>query len=128
MTDQEMRTCPGCGRQIPTAYNVCPHCGRPAYGNQQYGPQPFYGPQPYGQQQYPPQYQEPLGALKYILYLLSFFSIIIGIIIFFLWDHDPNPEKRMVGKNCLLISLVSFILGVVAVVFIIIFGVGLIFL
>ena len=112
MTDQEMRTCPGCGRQIPTAYNVCPHCGRPAYGNQQYGP----------------QYQEPLGALKYILYLLSFFSIIIGIIIFFLWDHDPNPEKRMVGKNCLLISLVSFILGVVAVVFIIIFGVGLIFL
>jgi hypothetical protein len=27
---QEMRMCPGCGRQIPVNYNVCPHCGRPA--------------------------------------------------------------------------------------------------
>jgi hypothetical protein len=27
---QEMRTCQGCGRQVPLAYNVCPHCGRPA--------------------------------------------------------------------------------------------------
>ena len=108
-----MRTCPGCGRSIPAAYNVCPYCGRPANAPNappQYGPQPVYGPQPYAQ--YPPQPQEPLGAIKYILYILSFFSIIIGFIIFIIWNSDPNPEKRHVGKNCLLISVAAIVIGV----------------
>jgi hypothetical protein len=108
LTDQEMRMCPGCGRQIPAAYNVCPHCGRPANAPPQYGAQPAYGPQPYGQP-YPPQPQEPLGAIKYILYLLSL-SIIIGFIIFILWNNDPNPEKRHVAKNCLIIGIAWIIL------------------
>jgi hypothetical protein len=25
----ETRVCMGCGRQVPVAYNVCPHCGKP---------------------------------------------------------------------------------------------------
>lgn len=105
MTDNT-RMCTGCGRQIPAEYNVCPHCGRPQT-QQQYGPQP--GPQPYG----PPQQYEPLGALKYVFYILSFFSLLIGIIIFLIWMNDPNPEKRHVGKNCLYISLLAILLTIV---------------
>ena len=26
---QETRVCMGCGRQVPVAYNICPHCGMP---------------------------------------------------------------------------------------------------
>lgn len=115
--------CPGCGRQIPAAYNVCPHCGRPANAPPQYGPQPAYGPQPYGQP-YPQQPQEPLGALKYILYLISFFSVIIGFIMFIVWNNDPNPEKRHVGKNCLLISIAAIVLYVLCWVIILALGVG----
>lgn len=101
MTDNT-RMCTGCGRQIPADYNVCPHCGRPQ--TQQYQT----GPQPYGQ----PQQFEPMGALKYILYLLSFFSLLIGIILFLIWMNDPNPEKKQVGKNCLFISLAAIILSI----------------
>ncbi|MDD1747994.1 MAG: hypothetical protein LUQ16_09555 [Methanomassiliicoccales archaeon] len=103
MTDNT-RMCTGCGRQIPAEYNVCPHCGRPQ--NQQYGPAP--GPQPYAQ----PQQYEPLGAIKYIFYILSFLSLLIGIIIFLIWMNDPNPEKRRVGKNCLYISLAAILLSI----------------
>jgi hypothetical protein len=116
--------CPGCGRQIPAAYNVCPHCGRPANAPPQYGPQPVYGPQPYGQPQYAPVPQEPLGALKYILYLISFFSILIGFIMFIVWNSDPNPEKRHVGKNCLLISIAAIVLYVLCWVIFLALGVG----
>lgn len=116
MTDNT-RMCTGCGRQIPADYNVCPHCGRPQ--NQPYG-QP--GPQPYGQ----PQQYEQLGALKYILYILSFFSLLIGIIIFLLWMNDPNPEKRHVAKNCLFISIAAILLSVLCAV--IFFAVGMAFM
>ena len=53
-----------------------------------------------------------MGALKYVLYLLSFFSLLIGIIIFLIWMNDPNPEKKQVGKNCLFISLAAIILSI----------------
>jgi len=98
------RMCTGCGRQIPVEYNVCPHCGRPQ--NQPYGPAP--GPQPYGQPQY-----EPLGGLRYVLYILSFLFWIAGIIIFLIWMNDPNPEKRHVGRNCLYISIAVLLLGII---------------
>ncbi|MEM0449598.1 MAG: hypothetical protein QW520_07250 [Methanomassiliicoccales archaeon] len=110
MTDNT-RMCTGCGRQIPVEYNVCPHCGRPQ-NQPQYGqPAP-----PYGQ----PQQYESLGALKYILYILSFLSLLIGIVIFLIWMNDPNPEKRHVGKNCLLISLAAIVLSILcyAVIFV----------
>jgi hypothetical protein len=86
-------------------YNVCPHCGRPQNQQQPYGP----APQPYGQ----PQQFEPVGGLKYVLYFLSFISLLIGFIIFLVWMNDPNPEKRHIGKNCLLISVAAIILSIV---------------
>jgi uncharacterized membrane protein len=91
-------------------YNVCPHCGRPQ--NVQQAPPPQYGQQP--------QQQESLGALKYILYLVSFFSILIGFIMFLVWNNDPNPEKRHVAKNCLLLAIAGIVLSVLCWVVIVI--------
>ncbi len=99
----QTRMCTGCGRQIPVEYNVCPHCGRPQNV-------PQYGQQPMGYGQ--PQQYEPLGAIKYILYILSFLSLIIGIIIFVVWYSDPNPEKRRVAKNCLLLSIAAIVIAI----------------
>lgn len=95
--------CTGCGRQIPVEYNVCPHCGRPQNQPAYNQPAP-----PYGQ----PQQYEPVGGLKYVLYILSFLSLLIGFIIFLIWMNDPNPEKRHIGKNCLLISLAAIVLAI----------------
>ena len=103
--------CPDCSGQLSTEAIACPHCGRPANAPPQYGPQPAYGPQPYGQP-YPQPPQEPLGALKYILYLISFFSVIIGFIMFIVWNNDPSPEKRHVAKNCLLLAIAGIVLGI----------------
>jgi len=99
---QGTRMCTGCGRQIPLEYNVCPHCGRPQ-GVPMGQPMPGYGQ---------PVPQESLGALKYILYLVSLFSVVIGFIMFLVWNNDPNPEKRHVGKNCLLLSIAGIVLYV----------------
>ena len=113
--DQQTRMCTGCGRQIPVEYNVCPHCGRPQNAPQ-YGPAP--GQQPYGQPYAQPQ--EPLGALKYILYIVSFFSILIGFIMFLVWNNDPNPEKRHVAKNCLLLAIAGIVLSVLCWVLVVV--------
>jgi hypothetical protein len=103
MVDQQnTRMCTGCGRQIPTEYNVCPHCGRP-----QNVPQTGSVQQPYGQ----PQQYESMGALKYVLYFLSL-SFIIGLIIYLIWNNDPNPEKRHVAKNCLIFGFIGIVLWV----------------
>jgi hypothetical protein len=115
LTDQEMRMCPGCGRQISAAYNVCPYCGRPANAPPQYGPQPAYGPQPYGPQPYPQPPAEKLGAaLTIILYLVSFFIPLIGLIIGVIWAGvGSDPEKKHVGKNCLILGILGIVFYVV---------------
>lgn len=112
----QIRVCTGCGRQIPTDNNICPYCGKPRYQQQ-----PYYSPstQPYQQQ----QLYEPAGGLKYVLYLLSFFGLIIGLIIFLIWKNDPSPEKRHVGKNCLIISVASFLLSILSAVLLSLFWV-----
>lgn len=93
--------CIGCGRQIAADYNVCPHCGR------QQGTQSGGQPQPYAQQQF-----QPVGGIRYLFYLLSFFSLLIGFVLFLVWMKDPNPDKRRVGKNCLMISVVAIVLSI----------------
>ena len=100
MTDDQTSICAGCERQIPKEYNVCPYCGRPQ--NQIYGPpqsQPFV--------------YEPIGGLRYILYILSFFILIIGFVIFMVWINNRDPEKRQIGKNCLIISFAAIVLVII---------------
>lgn len=108
MSEGQTKSCVGCGRQIDAEYNICPYCGRPQNIQPQYGQSPA---QPYWQ----PQRYEPVGALKYVLYVLSFFSIIVGFIMYLLWNNDPNPEKRHVAKNCLIISAVAIALNMLSV-------------
>jgi rRNA maturation protein Nop10 len=117
MPDQEMRTCTGCGRQIPAAYNVCPHCGRAANAPPQYGPQPTYGSQPN-----PPQPQSvPVGGLLTILlYLASFLIFPIGIVTGVLWlGLGADIEKQHIGKNCLILGIIGIVIGVVLTIVII---------
>lgn len=99
-------------------FKVCPYCGRPQYQQQPYGPP---STQPY---QHPQQYEQ-VGGIKYVLYLLSFLSLVIGFIIFLVWMNDQNPDKRQIGKNCLLISVVAIILAVLCAVIYFIFIVSL---
>ena len=72
MPDEEMRTCTGCGRQIPAAYNVCPNCGKAVNAMPQNGPQPAYGPQPIPQQTSPVTVG---GVLTFLLYLGFIFCV-----------------------------------------------------
>jgi hypothetical protein len=103
----QTRMCTGCGRQIPVEYNVCPHCGRPQNTQQQYGPQP----QPYGQPNQPPQ--ESVGALKYLLYIVSLIIWPIGFIIGIIWlGAGSDPEKKHIGKMCLILAVVGIILDI----------------
>jgi len=97
--------CPGCGRQIPVEYNVCPHCGRPQ--NLQYGQQPVQQVEPLG------------GGMTILLYLLSFFIPIIGIILGLIWmGAGADAERRRVGKMCLILGILSIVLWVVVAIII----------
>ena len=132
MPDEEMITCPGCGRQISASYNVCPNCGRPVSAPPQGAPQPAYGPQPYPPQPMPqpaygpqPYSTQPVGVpvggvLTILLYLASFFVFPIGIITGVMWlGLGADFEKQRIGKNCLILGIVGIIIGVILTVVII---------
>lgn len=54
-----------------------------------------------------------MGALKYVLYIISFLMPIIGIIIGIIFMISSEPEKKKVGKNCLILAIVSIVLVIV---------------
>ncbi len=117
MPDEEMRTCTGCGRQIPAAYNVCPNCGKAVNAMPQNGPQPAYGPQPIPQQTSPVTVG---GVLTFLLYLASFFVFPIGIMTGVLWlGLGADIEKQRIGKNCLILGIIGIVIGVVLTIVII---------
>ncbi len=51
------------------------------------------------------------GGLKVLLYILSFFIPVVGIILGIIWMNDQDPEKKAIGKNCLVISILSIVLS-----------------
>ena len=64
-----------------------------------------------------PQYQQPVyygsqysGCLKFILYVLSFFMPIVGIIVGLIFMSRPDPESKSLGQTCLIISIASMVL------------------
>lgn len=65
-------------------------------------PPPAYPPQQYG-----PRYS---GCLKFILYALSLSLPIVGIIVALIFMSKGDPEASSLGKTCLAISIVSFVL------------------
>lgn len=91
------RSCVGCGRAIAWDANVCPYCGH--------------------------DYRYPAGAaprapaisdgMKILFYLLSFLIWIAGIIIGVIYYSKDDPESKEVGKNCIIIAIISLVLGTV---------------
>jgi len=59
---------------------------------------------------------ESMGALKYLLYILSFFIPGLGILIGIIFMISNEPEKKHVGKNCLLLGILAIVLAVVCYV------------
>ncbi|MBT2657394.1 hypothetical protein J7E81_19540 [Bacillus sp. ISL-18] len=51
------------------------------------------------------------GGQKALFYILSILIPIVGIILGIIWMNDPEPEKKVVGKNCLIIAIVVTILS-----------------
>jgi hypothetical protein len=51
------------------------------------------------------------GGLKALLYILSFFIPVVGIILGIIWMNDQDFEKKGIGKNCLIIGIVSIVLS-----------------
>lgn len=73
-------------------------------------PQPVY----YGQQQYS-------GCMKFFLYVLSLWIPLAGIIIGIVFQSRPDPESKGLGRTCLILGIISFVLtcclSVVAMIF-----------
>lgn len=51
------------------------------------------------------------GGQKALLYILSIFVPIAGIIVGIIWMNDPDVEKKTVGKQCLIIAIVMVVLS-----------------
>lgn len=65
---------------------------------QPYPPQPVY----YGQ-----QYS---GCVKILLYVLSLWIPLAGVIIGIIFMSRPDPESKGLGKTCLILGIISFAL------------------
>ena len=68
----------------------------------------------YYQQQPPPPpayYPRYSGCLKFILYALSFFIPLVGIIAGIIFMSKGDPEASSLGKTCLIISIVAIVIG-----------------
>ncbi|MGG1676935.1 hypothetical protein ACIFOT_14445 [Neobacillus sp. NRS-1170] len=51
------------------------------------------------------------GGLKALLYIVSFFIPVVGIIIGIVWMTDHDPEKKSVGKTCIILGLIMIVLS-----------------
>ncbi|CAH2714459.1 hypothetical protein BACCIP111895_01622 [Neobacillus rhizosphaerae] len=51
------------------------------------------------------------GGLKALLYIVSFFIPVVGIILGIIWMNDQDLEKKAIGKTCLIVGIVSIVLS-----------------
>jgi hypothetical protein len=101
------RHCLACGKSYPSEYSFCPYCGTyPSAG-------PSQPPAPY--QPYPTYQKEPLGAIKYVAYIVAFLIPIIGVIWGIIWLLDKDQEKKNAGKITLVIALLGWLLNFICV-------------
>ena len=65
------------------------------------------------------QYQQPQpvyygsqysGCVKFLLYALSFFIPIVGIIAGVIFMSRPDPESKSLGQTCLILGIISIVL------------------
>jgi len=93
-------SCSNCGRficeqcaQELNGKNVCPHCSSEA-----------------SQITLNSHYQPVSGGVKFLLYLVSFFAMPLGLLIGVIFYTQPDINYNRVGRNCIVIALVPFIL------------------
>lgn len=55
-------------------------------------------------------YQQYSGCMKFFLYILSLLIPIAGIIIGIVFQSRPDPESKGLGRTCLILGIVSFVL------------------
>jgi hypothetical protein len=67
--------------------------------------QPQYPPPQPGY--YGPQYS---GCVKILLYGLSFFMPLVGLIAGIIFMSRPDPESKRLGQTCLIVGLLGFAL------------------
>ncbi|MFJ5713747.1 hypothetical protein [Neobacillus sp. NPDC093127] len=53
------------------------------------------------------------GGQKALLYILSFFVPVVGLILGIIWMNDQDLEKKAIGKTCLIVGIVSIVLSCV---------------
>ena len=72
----------------------------------------YYPPQQYPPQQpyYPPQPQYS-GCVKFLLYALSFFIPLVGLIVGLVFMFKNDPESKSLGTACLIIAIGSMVLA-----------------
>lgn len=92
------RNCVSCGRSISWDANVCPYCGHD-YRMAMMGPA---------------QTQARISdGMKILLYIVSFIIPLVGLIVGIIYYTKPEPEYKEVGKICLIIALVAWVIGAV---------------
>jgi hypothetical protein len=104
---QGSRSCVGCGRAIAWDANVCPYCGH--------------------DYRYPaaaPRAETISDGMKILFYILSFLIWIAGIIIGVIYYSKDDPESKQVGKNCIIIAIISLVLGTVCGILIWVMALG----
>lgn len=93
--DSRARHCVSCGRAIDWNANVCPYCGHD-FRLTQAGSR-----------------KEPMSTgIKILLYLVSFFIWIAGIVIGIIYMTRTDPEEKRVGKICLVLGIVSIVVSI----------------
>ena len=107
----ESRYCVSCGRAIDSNSLVCPYCGRD-----------------YRAMVYPagPQEETLSGGERALFYILSLLIPIAGIIIGAIYISKDSPQLKRVGKICLALALVAFLLSyaMAAILYAMVLGFG----
>ncbi|MEW5747848.1 MAG: zinc ribbon domain-containing protein [Candidatus Thermoplasmatota archaeon] len=107
--DAGVRYCVSCGRSVDFNVNVCPYCGH------DYRVAPS-----------PPAKESLSGGMRVLLYLVSVFVWIAGIIIGIVFMMKDDPEYKRVGKICLILGIVSILIsvGLAAALYVMVLGFG----
>jgi predicted RNA-binding Zn-ribbon protein involved in translation (DUF1610 family) len=103
-TVERPRQCVSCGRSIPWAANVCPYCGHdyrvPIYNY--------------------PQQETLSSGMRALLYIISFLIPIAGIILGIVYYVKPDPEMKRVGRNCMIIAVLVWV--IIALIYVAVFA------